>query len=224
MAAHSDKLAFTCKKCDYQTNNKFYLRQHVKGIHLKIKDISCDLCDFQTSYNSVLKRHMIKFHVVKIDLKQDLAYKECYVKLDPLDPSLLVEAFSAHPNEIVEKGESMGEVKSDLKIASTCTLPPNAIIKNEQSMAAITAEGVNDGQKETACIEVKRERGEITTLSLLNQHWAKAEEKYKDVQENLFTLQLCDELNIKCYICLFQAGSKVNLAKHLLIYHVFDLE
>ena len=150
------------------------------------------LCSFRTAYSSQLKKHKKKC----FEVRKDLAYKECSVKLVPLDHSSLVEAFTPLPKETVKEEEPIGFV----------------------------IEAVARSLKESVGIEVKRKIGEAVALSLFDQWWAKAEEQYKAVQEKTSSEKVREESSRRCHLCEFEAGSEGNLTEHLMINHVFDLE
>lgn len=66
---HSDDKPFKCHVpgCDYRTKWKYYLQQHNKGVHLKIKPHVCDLCGKRFSQTSNLEVHKQRMHSVPIN-------------------------------------------------------------------------------------------------------------------------------------------------------------
>ena len=47
-----------CTECDKVVSRK-YFQQHVKSVHLKIKDIKCDQCSSAFTNKQLLRLHMI---------------------------------------------------------------------------------------------------------------------------------------------------------------------
>ena len=57
---------YHCELCPFKTNYKVALNEHVKAVHLKIKDFECEQCAFKTSYGAVWRRHIRKVHGLQI--------------------------------------------------------------------------------------------------------------------------------------------------------------
>ena len=70
-AVHDKIKDIGCDKCDYKCSLKSALKQHVKIVHDKIKDNECDKCDFKCSRNSDLKQHIKMTHNKIKDIKCD---------------------------------------------------------------------------------------------------------------------------------------------------------
>ena len=139
---------------------------------------------------------MKKCSAINSEVAQDGETNECFIKLAPLDPTLLIEEYIPPPNELVMK---------------------------ERSSEAIT-EAVTRILKEAVFKDVKKKIGEAVALELFDQWWAKGEEKYKMAEEKYDVAEKLEEdLNGKCHLCEFQADSEGDLTEHLMIDHVFDL-
>lgn len=53
-----------CYLCQYSSNNKWTLMQHINIIHKKIKSFQCNLCNFSSVYNHTLKNHKYYVHQI----------------------------------------------------------------------------------------------------------------------------------------------------------------
>ena len=53
---HAQLKLFTCKLCQYKTNRKYYLTNHIQMVHDNVR-ISCSKCNYTTTRNSYLKTH-----------------------------------------------------------------------------------------------------------------------------------------------------------------------
>ena len=148
----------TCINCNYKTKTESLLRKHIKSVHVKIEDEMCTQCDFQESNPSRVSRQL-KRCSVKTDIKIGMDLKECYVKLAPLDPDLLIESFT----------------------------PSEEIVKVEPKDSGPIPEGVVNNIKEAAFKDVKSKIGEAVALYLFDQWWAMEEEKFKKTTEELMT-------------------------------------
>ena len=58
---HEDAKQFFCQHCVYETKNKVHLKQHVKSLHLGMKEI-CETCGRKFSDKSNLNKHVRQFH------------------------------------------------------------------------------------------------------------------------------------------------------------------
>merc|ERR1711874_58908 len=52
---------FPCNECEYIAKESKHLKQHVEGVHLKIR-YPCDQCDWKGSTKGILKIHVQKRH------------------------------------------------------------------------------------------------------------------------------------------------------------------
>ena len=59
---HQSARYFQCQRCEYVTNQKIVLQQHVKAVHDKIKDFKCDSCEYASSYKNALLQHVESIH------------------------------------------------------------------------------------------------------------------------------------------------------------------
>lgn len=59
------KQKFVCDRCGYKTNDKYNLRIHMQGVHLKIKRFFCDCCDYKAFSKHKLRIHMVARHISK---------------------------------------------------------------------------------------------------------------------------------------------------------------
>ena len=53
---------YECQACDYKAIQEHILRQHVKAVHDKIKDLVCPHCNFVTAWRTWLNQHIKKVH------------------------------------------------------------------------------------------------------------------------------------------------------------------
>ena len=53
---------FTCEMCPFKSHHKLSLKNHIKGVHDKVKDNVCGECDYTSSYKTTLKMHMERKH------------------------------------------------------------------------------------------------------------------------------------------------------------------
>ena len=148
----------TCINCNYKTKTESLLRKHIKSVHAKIEDESCTQCDFQAYNPSRVRRHL-KRCSLKPDIKKGMDLKECYVKLAPLDPDLLIEAFTPSVKKVKEEPNDSGTI----------------------------SEAVVDNIKEAVFQDVKSKIGDAVALYLFDQWWAMEEEKFKKTTEELMT-------------------------------------
>jgi hypothetical protein len=51
-----------CNQCDFRSSTNGGLKQHIKSVHDKIKDIICDQCDAKFFRKSHLKQHIKRIH------------------------------------------------------------------------------------------------------------------------------------------------------------------
>lgn len=64
----STNIPLSCPQCDYKSGGKNpgvakqTLKQHIKGVHEKVKDHQCKFCDYATSQRSNLNTHMKRKH------------------------------------------------------------------------------------------------------------------------------------------------------------------
>jgi len=56
--------AYNCEECEYDTTNKTWLKQHIKAVHMRIKDFICSHCSYASSWKKHLTRHMKSKHGV----------------------------------------------------------------------------------------------------------------------------------------------------------------
>jgi len=54
---------FKCTSCSFESKYKYALLQHVKRVHLKIKDFTCDQCDLSFSAKGDLNIHVKRVHL-----------------------------------------------------------------------------------------------------------------------------------------------------------------
>ncbi|KAL3272251.1 hypothetical protein HHI36_022733 [Cryptolaemus montrouzieri] len=54
---------YKCEICYYSSSRKYILTNHVKSIHLGIKDHKCTQCSYQTTAKSNLKQHVNSVHL-----------------------------------------------------------------------------------------------------------------------------------------------------------------
>ena len=222
MVSHSNtSYTFTCKRCKYRTNSKSSLGNHEKAVHLKIKDHRCMHCNFQTAYPSLLKSHEKKCKVFKKELSKNVEYKECFIKLVPLDPSLLVEAFTPSPNEMGKEEKSIGTISD----AAARSLKEAVLkdVKMNKGEAVALSEAVARSLKDEVFKEVKKKIGEAVALYIFDQWWAKEEAQYKAAQEELTPEKFREESSRRCHLCKYQAESEDRLTEHLMMNHVLDL-
>ena len=45
---------YECKYCDYQTNKKSSIDNHLQGVHLKERSFQCEFCEFKTHHKGSL--------------------------------------------------------------------------------------------------------------------------------------------------------------------------
>ena len=48
-----------CEYCDYKSDNKPHLKDHVNSIHLGIKQFRCGVCNFECASKGSMKRHVM---------------------------------------------------------------------------------------------------------------------------------------------------------------------
>ena len=53
---------YKCEQCDYSCSTNGHLKQHIKMVHDKIKDIDCEQCDYKCSTNGDLNKHIKQVH------------------------------------------------------------------------------------------------------------------------------------------------------------------
>ena len=51
-----------CDECDYSTENKQLLKNHVASVHKNIRHYRCSLCDYKSFYNQSVKYHIESKH------------------------------------------------------------------------------------------------------------------------------------------------------------------
>ena len=54
----SEERTFSCEECDYKTFKVYYLLDHIKAVHRKIKEYRCKICDMKTSGKGILMEHI----------------------------------------------------------------------------------------------------------------------------------------------------------------------
>lgn len=59
----------SCDLCDFKSQKKGKLTEHINAVHEKIKSKQCSLCDATFSYDHHLKRHVISVHGEKNNFK-----------------------------------------------------------------------------------------------------------------------------------------------------------
>merc|ERR1712150_149282 len=52
----------SCYECDRRFKKKCNLKNHIKTVHLKTKDIQCQMCDYVTGTKLKLDKHIEKHH------------------------------------------------------------------------------------------------------------------------------------------------------------------
>lgn len=57
-----NKDKFECKDCDKKFSTNDGLKNHIKQVHLKIKDFVCNECGYSCSFKGVLKEHIKMIH------------------------------------------------------------------------------------------------------------------------------------------------------------------
>ena len=71
-----NKDKFQCKDCDSKFPSNCELKQHTKGVHLKIKDHECKNCEFKSSTKGDLQAHIKAVHLKIKDFEcNDCDYK-----------------------------------------------------------------------------------------------------------------------------------------------------
>lgn len=55
-------LDFKCDQCDYATAQKWHLKQHISGVHLKEKPYKCHACSYAASRKNRLDHHIKVMH------------------------------------------------------------------------------------------------------------------------------------------------------------------
>ncbi len=105
-ASHEPKL-FSCNLCNKSFGIKYYLNQHVKQVHEKLKPFSCTLCKKSFAQRGVLTRHVNAVHNKlkpfsctlcdkSFNQKRDLIkhIDEVHYKLRPFSCTLCDESFA----------------------------------------------------------------------------------------------------------------------------------
>ena len=73
---------YSCKECDYRSNNSSYLWWHVEAIHTENKTLKCNYCDIKVTTKFNLNRHMKTIHKAKYNLERQMEiFQEAYNKL-----------------------------------------------------------------------------------------------------------------------------------------------
>ena len=73
---HTKDFKYQCETCGKKFIEPKFLRDHVKFIHLGLKDYKCDLCDAAYGDGNVLRRHKKRVHGVYAKLKSGRKPKE----------------------------------------------------------------------------------------------------------------------------------------------------
>ncbi|XP_050398730.1 zinc finger protein 507 [Patella vulgata] len=55
----TDSYSFKCESCDYSSNNKHYLKQHVDLVHNAGRPYKCPYCDYAGKRNHSLREHLV---------------------------------------------------------------------------------------------------------------------------------------------------------------------
>ena len=75
-AVHLKIKDIKCQECDYKCSEKINLQQHIKQVHLKIRDFECQDCNFKCSKKGDLQKHIKAVH----DKIKDFECQECDFK------------------------------------------------------------------------------------------------------------------------------------------------
>jgi len=71
-----------CDKCQYACSTNGDLKRHIKQVHDKIKNIKCSKCEYMCSYNCELKRHIKRVHDKIKDIKCSKCQYACSTNSD----------------------------------------------------------------------------------------------------------------------------------------------
>ena len=78
---------FSCNHCNYISSYKSYLENHVKYLHLRIKDYQCHQCKRTFSKKYELKKHVKKIHEYQIATRLNIGYEKEKQKCFPSNQS-----------------------------------------------------------------------------------------------------------------------------------------
>ena len=73
-AIHDKLKLYQCSHCDHNSAQKANLDKHLKGVHSQIKDWLCPKCAYSTAYKHHLKKHCYNVH--KIDITKMSSLKK----------------------------------------------------------------------------------------------------------------------------------------------------
>lgn len=69
-----------CDQCNYECSSKSHLNQHIKIVHLCIKDMECNQCNYKCSTKGTLNQHIKAVHLRIKDVECDQCNYKCSTK------------------------------------------------------------------------------------------------------------------------------------------------